>query len=320
MSVLRRGRRLIGVLLLVGALGYLFVHRLGWTELMTTLRAFDPSFGAAIVVAQFAFHFLGAVALWVLTLGAAPRARFSSLTKAYWRGLAVGYWTPAGVGEASFAWFMRRGGVPVHEGLAILTVDKLVTLAVTALAASPALLLAASTASVEWRRLSPATVLAVALALIVVAALAIVLREVSWVSRLRWAVLAYLRAVRAVAARSYLFLAANFAVTIARTLAAAAAFWWAVSSFGGPLEIPFLDFFVRVSAARLLALVLPAPNGLGVFEVTLVELMGAGAVPAAAVFSGAILARLVALVIVSVGFFVHPARESTDRLKSGEVG
>lgn len=319
MSLLRRGRRLIGLLLLVGALGYLFVHRLGWNELMTTLRAFDPSFGAGIVVAQFAFHFLGAVALWVLTLGAAP-ARFASLTKAYWRGLAVGYWTPAGVGEASFAWFMRLGGLPVHEGLALLTVDKLVTLAVTALAASPALLFAVSTASVEWRRLSPAMIFAVAASLFLVAVLAFVLRESSWVSRLSWAVVIYLRAVRDVTARSSLFLAANISVTIARTIAAAAVFWWAVSSFGGTPEISFLDFLVRVSAARLLALVLPAPNGLGIFEVTLVELMGAGAVPAAAVFSGAILARLVALLMVSVGFFVQPARGSTDRVESGEVG
>jgi uncharacterized membrane protein YbhN (UPF0104 family) len=313
-----RGRRLIGLLLLIGALGYLFVHRLGWDELVTTLGAFDPSFGAAIVLAQLAFHFLGAGALWVLTLGAAP-IRFSSLTRAYWRGLAVGYWTPAGVGEASFAWFMRRGGVPVHEGLALLTVDKLVTLAVTTLAASPALLLAASRTGVEWRSPSPATILVLAAGLLLGAVLLWVSKESSWMSRLRWAMVLYLRAVRDVAARSSVHLAANVLVTIARTIAASAVFWWAVSSFGGPPQISFLNFFVRVSAARLLALVLPAPNGLGIFEVTLVELLGDGAVPAAAVFSGAILARLVALVLVSVGFFVRPADGGSDRVEPGEV-
>lgn len=138
----RRLVKPLGLALLVLAFVYLFVYRVGWHELLATLSTFDPRWSLLVLLGQIGFHLLGGVALWVLALSLRPIALLE-LLRAYWRSLAVGYWTPAMVGEASFAWWVGPAGMPVREGLALVTVDKLVTLATTILLALPALWLGA---------------------------------------------------------------------------------------------------------------------------------------------------------------------------------
>lgn len=303
----RRLVKPLGVVLVVAAFAYLFVYRVGWQELVATLSSFDPRWSLLVLLGQIGFHLLGGVALWVLALSL-RRIALGALLRAYWRALAVGYWTPATVGEVSFAWLVGPAGIPVREGLALVTVDKLVTLAVTGLLALPALWFGLPLLALRLQL--PAAAAGIALALVLVAFGGFVwLRPSSRGARLTLVVVEYLRLLDQVGLRSRGPLLANVLLTLVRTVAAAAVFWWAIAGFDQDLDVSFGRFVVLVSLARLLALVVPTPNGLGVFEVALVELLGHTEGVAPAVLAGALVARLAALLVVTAGLLLGTVQE-----------
>jgi len=304
----QRLRQVAGLLLLGAAFGYLFGKRIGWSELLDTLLQFDFGYSFHIITAQASFHFLGATALWVLASGSLS-VKFLSLVSSYWRSLMIGYWTPAGIGEMSFAWFHRYSGVKLSESLALLTVDKVVTLGVTALLGIPVFWLAPARLSAGRDTPSAAkAALAMIVGSLVVLIAWLLWRRTNLGERWQGAFRRYFTAISRFSRDSPWLLIANASVTLVRAAAAAAAYWWAIASFGGSFSSPFWTFLVVVSGARVLALVLPAPNGLGVFEVALIELTVDPAASASSVLSGALLVRLASLLIVSSSFLLPSLR------------
>lgn len=303
----RRLVRLLGLLLAVGAFLYLFIFRVGWDELVATLSIFDARHALPVLLGQALFHLLGGVALWVLALSF-RRIALGKLLHAYWRCLAIGHWTPATVGEASFAWLVGSAGISLREGLALVTVDKIVTLAATCLLAVPALWMVIPL-SPEGLRIPAGAWWLVASLVIAALGVSAWLRVSPRGERIARMLTEYLRLLDQLGRRSLGLLASNALLTVIRTATAAGVLWWAIAGFEIILELSFLQFLVLVSLARLLALVVPTPNGLGIFEVALVELIGGGPAVAPAVLSGALVARLAALLVVTVGLFA-PARSA----------
>jgi uncharacterized membrane protein YbhN (UPF0104 family) len=294
------------VLLLAAAFVYLFVYRVGWRSLAATLGRFDLRFALPVLIAQALFHLLGGLGLWVLARGFRPLTT-DRLIRAYWRALATGYWTPAAIGEASIAWWLRPE-ISLNEGLALVTVDKVVTLVITTLLALPAaawlgaLLIAALPPPATW----------IAITAVVVAGIALLawLREGRRGGRVRLHLRRFLLAVDRLGRRSASLLIANSLITVTRLVVGAGVFWLAIAGVHGLPEVGFPRFVILTSCARLVTLPMPTPNGLGVFEVALVELFGSGSAEPAAVLAGALVARLASLLLVLPAFLLgSPRRE-----------
>jgi len=305
--VARRGRRrrLLGATVLAGSFAYLFAERVDWSDLTATSASFEPRYVVLLVAGQVVVQLLAALALWVLGRSVHPLG-FRELLRAHWRGLTIGFWTPTGVGDASFAWLLTRIGLTLSSAIALLTVDKLVTLAVAGLLAAPLLWIAGPELRLPEAGPDLAAIGAVVAAVLVLAGLALRTR---WAERIRFSLESYRLALQRVARTSSLRLAANFSLTVPRTLLTAAIFWWGIESFGVDLPIPFWRFVVVFAGARLIALVAPSPNGLGVLEVLLIELLGSDGGTASAVLAGSLAARVAGLLVVSTGFFLPLRRE-----------
>jgi uncharacterized membrane protein YbhN (UPF0104 family) len=298
-----RARLRRGMGLLVFALGfiYLFSARIGWDDFVATLSAFEWRLAPQILIAQIGFIALGGLALWLLITG--QRAvGLGAILAAYWRCVAVGYWTPAATGELSLAWFLRPYGLSLHDGLALITVDKLVTVLALGILAVPTLgwIFGPLIDSV----LQPRTVIF----LFALAALGAVVFVASRIGRLRSFTLrllangrAYLFSLRSLALSSPARLAGNLGLTFLRATIGNAVLWWSITAFEPAHTVTFAQLLVFSSAARLLALALPAPNGLGVYEVALVELLSPGKVAAASVLSGVLFSRVIALLAIALG-------------------
>jgi len=304
-----RARLCIGVALVAGTAVYLTLHRLHWAGIVAAWTAPDLSYALAIAVALGLFHLSGGLGLWVLVGRPGPRP-WATLG-VYSKSLAVGFWTPMAFGDASLAWLLWRRGIAPEASVAAIAVDKLITLAITALAAGPVLWL-------RWPRGTPpgfslvtSAALGAGLLLLVVWLVAGTRPDRSGEAGRRFAWTAYVAAARSLALRHPGRLGVNCAFTVLRTVAAGAAFWFCIASFAGGRTAPFALFVVLFSAARLMAFALPTPNGLGVFEAALLELLIPFGVPAEAVLLGALLARAMSWVLVlaaALTAFAHETR------------
>lgn len=306
-----RARRALGWLIGAAALAYLFLARLDWRELASTLAACDWWLVPQILAAQVLFVALGGLALWLLAAGRHDIGPAAFLG-AYWRCVAVGFWTPAASGEFSLAWLLRPHGVPLREGLALVTLDKLITALTFAILALPAGgWIAARMGGAFAGGEPPRLAWVAALAALSLVALLVVSQRARFRSR-RSALTSrgrsYLLSLRRLATDSPARLAGNLALTLMRVLAGAAVLWWSIEAFSSLGAVSFPRFVVMASAARLLALVLPSPSGLGVYEVTLVELLSSAVVPAAAVVAGVLLSRVVGLLAIVLGLMVPAVR------------
>jgi len=298
---LQRG---VGLLVFALALAYLFSARVGWEDFVTTLAAFEWRLAPQILLAQIGFVALGGLSLWLLVAGQRGIGLGAVLT-AYWRCVALGFLTPAAVGELSFAWLLRPYGLPLRDGLALITLDKLVTALAFGIFAVP--ILRWSPGPLVDSALQPRSVL---LLLAMAALTAAVLVALS-IRRLRGFTLsalasgrAYLRSLLSLALGSPARLAGNLGLTLLRVAASALVLGWSIAAFEPSHTATFTQLLVCSSTARLLALALPTPNGLGIYEVTLVELLSPRTVPAAAVLSGVLLSRAIGLLAIELGLLL----------------
>jgi uncharacterized membrane protein YbhN (UPF0104 family) len=299
-----RLRKGIGLLVIVLGFAYLFSSRVDWDEFVMTLAAFEWRFAPQIFLAQIAFILLGGLALWVLVAGRSA-VSLGVLLTAYWRCVALGIWTPAGVGELSLAWLLRPYGLPLHDGLALMTIDKLVTVLAFGIFTVP--ILGWMLGSLADPALRPQALLLLLALTALIAAVLVALRIPrirSFIRRILASGQAYLRSLRGFALGSPARLAGNLGLTLVRVTAGAAVLWWSIAAFEPDHSATFMQLLIFSSAARLLAFILPSPNGLGVYEVTLVELMSPDTVPAAGVLSGVLLTRIIVLLVIGLGLLL----------------
>jgi uncharacterized membrane protein YbhN (UPF0104 family) len=289
----------IGSVLIALSLTYLLTFEVEPRELVQRMARFEPGLLALVVASVLSSHLLGAASLWWLARAFRPLG-FVAFATAYWRSLAVGQWAPTGMSDASLVWFLLPRGLEPASSLALLSVDKLITLAVmtSIAAASPWLV------TLPWGEL-PASAPPIAIAAGIGAALVLV--TLLWRRSRRYLldlVSRVAREVRMLSTRPGLLLG-NVVLTLAKVATSAAVLWLCAASFeSARISDGFGRFIVLGTTARLLAFVLPTPNGIGVYEVVVVRLLGEQPFSAAALLSGALLARLVSLVVVSLGLMV----------------
>jgi uncharacterized membrane protein YbhN (UPF0104 family) len=303
------------LLLIVVAFGYLFTMRIGWDRLVATLEALDWRRVPYIVLGQVCFVALGGLALWLLLGGLHP-VPLGAFLPAYWRGVAAGVVTPVAIGEVSLAWLLRPYGVPVGQGVALVLLDKLITVVAMAALAAPMIgWWASSWLAIAWQPRTWWLLAAAAVAgLLLLLAARIARRSAArfesaervW-SRAR----SSLASLRALSIESPARLAGNFGLSLLRAVVAASVLWWSIETFGALERTSFVELLVLSAAARLVTFALPAPNGLGVYEVALVELLSPGKATAEVVLSGALLSRVVGLLVVAAGFLVASGGPST---------
>lgn len=295
-----RRRKLLGGLLLVVSFGYLFAEKIDWSDFTATSATFDARYSAALLGGQLVIQLLAALALWVLGQSLHPLG-FRDMLRAHWRALTIGFWTPTGTGEMSLAWLLARLGMPASSGIALLTVDKLITLGVTALLAAPLPWII----GIDFFAYTPPleVVILIMWAILLVGLALLLGRSRRW-GGLSTPFMNYVRAIDQLARKSLPRLLTNIALTIPRTVLTASVFWWGIESFSAVLTVSFVHFVIVFAAARLIALIAPSPNGLGVLEVLLVEAFDQTSLSASAILAGSLAARIAGLLIVSAGFLI----------------
>lgn len=117
----------------------------------------------AMMVAALAFRLLGTAKIWIMLSAFAP-VRLGTVLRDGFVALSLGTFTPASVGDFSLVTFLRREGIPVHQGLSAMVVDRGVTLAFTVLVYLPiTLVLVAPGREWWWLPVGCAAVLGVGL-------------------------------------------------------------------------------------------------------------------------------------------------------------
>ena len=89
-----------------------------------------------MVGAGLVFAFMGGVKVWVLLRALAP-IRLQTVVKYFFVSTSLGAFTPAALGDFSIAAFLRREKVPVHFGLSVMLIDRVISIAVYVLVFTP---------------------------------------------------------------------------------------------------------------------------------------------------------------------------------------
>lgn len=90
----------------------------------------------AMVCAGIIFLLLGGFKVWVLLRALRP-VRLQSVMSHFMVATSIGSFTPAALGDFSIAGFLRKEGIPVHEGLSVMLIDRVIALTVYALVFTP---------------------------------------------------------------------------------------------------------------------------------------------------------------------------------------
>jgi uncharacterized membrane protein YbhN (UPF0104 family) len=241
-----------------------------------------------VTLGLIAFLFLGAVRVH-LTVGAFARVPFATVAGLYWRSVALGAFTPGQVGELSLALFLRRRGIDTAQSLAITAVDRVTTLGTLLGLSVLGLLVYLPDAMNAWLW----TVLSVC------AGAVVTLYVRPWRKRIR-AIVAALApsALPFFEAFCRFFLhyplraGANLLMGVARWLCAA---FMLLVIIEPQMSVPVDRVFVMVSnaAARLVTYVPISINGIGVLELSAVELFRLGGIPAQLTLAAFVVNRVV---------------------------
>jgi uncharacterized protein (TIRG00374 family) len=119
-------RLLIALLAIAWLLAYLDIP-----ELLRVVIAPAWSPLCAMVAVSLAFILIGGAKLWLLVRSLTP-VPFSRLMGYFLVATALGTFTPASLGDFSLPAFLRRAEVPVYESLAVMVVDRAITLSMYA--------------------------------------------------------------------------------------------------------------------------------------------------------------------------------------------
>jgi uncharacterized protein (TIRG00374 family) len=271
----------------IGVLG-LLLWRVPPAELISAAASAGWAGYLGVTVGLALFLLLGALRVH-LTVGAFASVPFRTVAWLYWRSVALGAFTPGQVGELSLVLFLKRRGVDTAQSLAISAVDRVTTLATLLGLALVGLLVYLPNAVNGWLWLMIAVCAAAVSALYVR----------PWRKRVRLVVertapraLPFFEAFCRFFLSYPLRVTANMMLGLARWACAALMLLVLIEP---QMPVPVDRAFVMVAnaAARLVTYVPISINGIGVLELSAVELFRLGGIPAHLTLAAFIVNRIV---------------------------
>jgi uncharacterized protein (TIRG00374 family) len=273
-----------------------------------------------MVVTALVFMFLGAVKLWIL-LGALAPVRLMTVVRYDVVAMAFGTFTPAAVGDFSLVAFLRREGVPAHQGLSTMLIDRAVTLALYGLVYLPlTLVLVVRTDQMLWLPVAMAVAIAIVLGLNWTPPFRQWLRERvvrRYVPRLEDFLRTFSDLLRMHPSR----LLANIAVTLVRAVVAGAVIYAALLAAGTSAD--FLLVTVITNSLSLLNLIPISLSGFGLYEGGAVMIFGYLGLDSERVFAAFVFQRVYtivsSLVFLALTRVVLPTPDRIDSPPAAEL-
>lgn len=111
-------------------------RRLDLGEAASLLRSPEPLSLLGMIVCALVYGVVGGIKIWTL-LRAVAKVSLKQTVVYFFVASSIGTFTPAALGDFSLAAFLKREDVPVHEGLAVVLVDRLVSVSLYALVFAP---------------------------------------------------------------------------------------------------------------------------------------------------------------------------------------
>lgn len=258
--------------------------------------AFAPNWTmlALMILTALLFLFLGSVKVWIL-LAAFARVSLARTLVYFMVATAIGAFTPAALGDFSMAAFLRRENVPLHHGLSVMLVDRVLSILLYALVFLPLTLYFLLDERIEWW---PAVlVLAFTVGTLGFNSVASVRRFVRTrlIQRLTPPLVEFARAVSDLLRLYPWRLVANIALGIVRAMIAGVVVFFALAAAG-----TFSPLGLVICASNALTLINLVPlslGGMGIYEaggIALFERMG---LDRASVFAGLLYQRAYILTI-----------------------
>jgi uncharacterized protein (TIRG00374 family) len=241
-----------------------------------------------VTVGLAVFLLLGALRVQ-LTVSAFARMPFASVAWLYGRSVALGAFTPGQVGELSLALFLARRGIDTAQSLAITAVDRVTTLATLVGLTAIGLLLYAPERSRAWTGLLAG--------IGIVALSSLYVRP--WRKRIRAAVeglvpvaVPFFEAFCRFFLRHPIRAVLNVLLGLGRWACAALMLLVLIEpQLSTPVDRGFV--LVANAAARLVTYVPISINGIGILELSAVELFALGGIPAQLTFAAFVVNRVV---------------------------
>ena len=103
------------------------VHKIGWSNIITSLAQFQFVYLIPILFFHFLSYLVGCAAVQLLLKPLNKSLPFWTLFRYYMLSWAAGMFVPGKVGELSIIYFLKRRGISITEGLVVSLYDKLIT-------------------------------------------------------------------------------------------------------------------------------------------------------------------------------------------------
>ena len=113
----------------VGLIGFL-VWRLGFGEILSAIRGFNPLLIVPVIAIAVVNAFLGGFNIQLLLRAYRKRLPFLRTMRHYLRSWAYGLFLPSKIGEFTLMYFLKEEGVAYSRGFIISLTDKLITFVV----------------------------------------------------------------------------------------------------------------------------------------------------------------------------------------------
>lgn len=132
----RRAVNIGARVLILAVIVWWITRHLDLSEAVILLSAPDPIALFEMIVCALLFAALGGLKIWTL-LRALADVSLKQTVLYFLVASSIGAFTPAALGDFSLAAFLKRENVPTHEGLAIVFVDRLVSVSLYILIFTP---------------------------------------------------------------------------------------------------------------------------------------------------------------------------------------
>ncbi len=300
-------------LVTLAALAWVFA-RLDLAQFARAALTPDAKLLALMIVTALAIPLLGGAKVWAL-LTAFARVPLPKTIAYFWVATAIGAFTPAALGDFSIAAFLRRENVPLHHGLSVMLVDRVLSVLLYALVFTPLTLFFLLDTSVLWWL--PVIALAAAVGALVLNHSARARRFIRARLIQGYAPIVedFARAVSDLLRLHPFHLAANVALGVARALVSGVVVFFAIAAAGAPP--PLIPVICASNALTLVNLLPISLGGAGVYEAGGVGLFGQMGMDSAQVFAGLVYQRAYifasSLLILALASLVSRARRETPR-------
>lgn len=232
----------------------------GPQDLARAIAAIQIQWLAAMILLVLLFVFIGAVGVCILTKALSPKHRIALIFKSYLRAFALGMLAPSKLGELSYSYYVTEGEANYGLGLAVVVIDKAVTLV---------LLLLAGAIGIAIYVGHQEALITVAIAVLGALAAGAALRSDSLRSRVRSYILGtrqqyfkgFSQHLASLVTKHRGALAINIALTILRMLVLAGAIQLGFRSLGSRVDLP--SIVVVMAAVQLVSWLPVTLSGLG---------------------------------------------------------